>query len=546
MSKILKYNNEFHNKILSGLEKAERCVCATLGPAGRPVLMNNGHQTSLTKDGITVFREIELDDPIENSAIMALREASAKVASEAGDGTTTVTSLGVSIYRNGLKYTSANVNPVMVKSGLDKAAKAAISSIKSKARKISTKEDIKNVCLISSNGDEKISDVISDVFTKLGPDATIKIEESGSEIGYEIVDGFQLPNTGYMSPFFCTSDNMTCNFEKAYVLVFDGRLTNINELLPTLQSIAKAGVPLLIFADSVETEVLSNIIMNRIRTGLQVCCVRSPSYGEYRKAIYRDIAAITNGKVVSEETGIKLSQAVLGKDVLGFAKSVVVTKENTTIVGSGDNKELLDEYIANLKCQIDQTKDEFDLEKMKERYARLTNGIGKINIFAPTEIELKELRDRVDDAFCAARAAILEGVVPGGGSSLLAAKVELDSVSPAEIGIDPESDEVFGLKILSKSLESPIRGILENAGLDSSLVVEKIVEKISSGEDDAYGYNVSSKCYSNMFSTGIVDPCAVECSAIKNAVSVAGLLLTSSSCIVYDADKEQQDKMDRI
>ena len=216
MSKILKYNNEFHNKILSGLEKAERCVCATLGPAGRPVLMNNGRQTSLTKDGITVFRDIELDDPIENSAVMALREASAKVARDAGDGTTTVTSLGVSIYRNGLKYTSANASPVFVKSGLDKAAKAAISFIKSKARQISSKEDIKSVCMISSNGDERISEVISEVFSKLGPDATIKIEESGSEIGYEIVDGFQLPNTGYMSPFFCTSDNMTCNYEKAY------------------------------------------------------------------------------------------------------------------------------------------------------------------------------------------------------------------------------------------------------------------------------------------------------------------------------------------
>lgn len=540
MSKILKYNNEFHNKILAGLEKAERCVCATLGPAGRPVLMNNGVRTSLTKDGITVFRDIELDDPIENSAVMALREASAKVAAEAGDGTTTVTSLGVSIYRNGLKYTSSNVNPVFVKSGLDKAAKAAISFIRSESKSVSTKEDIKNVCLISSNGNEKISEVISEVFSKLGPDATIKIEESGSEIGYEIVDGFQLPNTGYMSPFFCTNDNMTCNYEKAYVLVVDGKLTNINELLPTLQSVAKAGVPLLIFADSVETEVLSNLIMNRIRTGLQVCCVRSPSYGENRKAIYRDIAALTNGKVVSEDTGIRIGQAILGRDVLGFAKSVVVTKENTTIVGSGDNKELLDEYISNLKSQIDQTKDEYDLEKMKERYARLTNGIGRINIFAPTEIELKELRDRVDDAFCAAKAAIMEGIVPGGGATLLAAKKYLDSVSPESIGIDQNSDEVFGLKILSKSLESPIRGILENAGLDSSLVVEKILVGIENGRED-FGFDAVTRTYVNMLEKGIVDPCAVECSAIQNAVSVAGLLLTSSSCIVKD-NKEKNIK----
>ena len=536
MSKLLKYNNEFHNKILSGLEKAERCVCATLGPAGRPVLINDGRRTSLTKDGITVFRDIELDDPIENSAVMALREASAKVASDAGDGTTTVTSLGVSIYRNGLKYTSANVNPVFVKSGLDKAAKAAIAYIRSESKNISSKDDIKNVCLISSNGDEKISEVISEVFSKLGPDATIKIEESGSEIGYEIVDGFQLPNTGYMSPFFCTSDNMTCNYEKAHILVVDGKLTNINELLPTLQSVAKAGVPLLIFADSVETEVLSNLIMNRIRTGLQVCCVRSPSYGENRKAIYRDIAALTDGKVVSEDTGIKLGQAVLGSDILGFAKSVVVTRENTTIVGAGDNKESLDTYIANLKSQIDQTKDEYDLEKMKERYARLTNGIGKINIFAPTEIELKELRDRVDDAFCAAKAAILEGIVPGGGATLLAAKEYLDEASPESIGIDPNSDEMFGLKILSKSLESPIRGILDNAGLDSSLVVEKVIDGIRSGKD-SFGFDAVTRTYVNMMEAGIVDPCAVECSAIQNAVSVAGLLLTSSSCIVKEPEK---------
>ena len=537
MSKILKYNNDFHNKILSGLEKAEKSVCATLGPAGRPVLMNDGRQTSLTKDGITVFRSIELDDPIENSAVMALREASSKVAREAGDGTTTVTSLGVSIYRNGLKYTSANASPVFVKSGLDKAARAAISFIRSEAKPISSKDEIKNVCMISSNGDERISEVISEVFSKLGPDATIKIEESGSEIGYEIVDGFQLPNTGYMSPFFCTSDNMTCNYEKAFVLVVDGRLTNINELLPTLQAVVKTGSPLLIFADSVETEVLSNLIMNRIRSGLQICCVRSPSYGEYRKAIYRDIAALTNGTVVSDETGIKLSQAVPGKNILGFAKSVVVTKENTTIVGSGDNKEELDKYIANLKSQIDQTKDDFDLEKMKERYARLTNGIGKINIFAPTEIELKELRDRVDDSFCAAKAAILEGVVPGGGASLLAAKSFLDSSVPEDLGINSSSDEMFGLNILSKSLESPIRGILENAGLDSSLVVEKVLEKISSGEKNC-GFDAVSRTYVDMFARGIVDPCAVECSAIQNAVSVAGLLLTSSSCIVKDPKKD--------
>ena len=536
---ILKYSNEFHNKILSGLEKAEKSVCATLGPAGRPVLMNDGRQTSLTKDGITVFRSIELDDPIENSAVMALREASAKVAKEAGDGTTTVTSLGVSIYRNGLKYTSANANPVFVKGGLDKAAKAAIKYIKSVSKPISSKEDIKKVCLISSNGDEKVSEVISEVFSKLGPDATIKIEESGSEIGYEIVDGFQLPNTGYMSPFFCTSENMTCNFEKAHVLIVDGKLTNINELLPTLQSIAKAGVPLLIFADSVETEVLSNLIMNRIRTGLQVCCVRSPSYGENRKAIYRDIAALTDGKVVSEETGIKLGQAVLGSDVLGFAKSVVVTKENTTIVGTGNNKEKLDEYISKLKLQIEQTKDDYDLEKMRERYARLTNGIGKINIFAPTEIELKELRDRVDDAFCSAKSAILEGVVAGGGSALLAAKNMLDSADPSEIGINEDSDEMFGLKILSKSLEFPIRGILENAGLDASLVVEKVSEGISAG-NPSYGYDVVTNSYGDMFEKGIIDPCAVECSAIQNSVSVAGLLLTSSSCIVKEKEKQDQ------
>ena len=278
--------------------------------------------------------------------------------------------------------------------------------------------------------------------------------------------------------------------------------------------------------------------MNRIRTGLQVCCVRSPSYGEYRKAIYRDIAALTNGKVVSEETGIKLGQAVLGKDVLGFAKSVVVTKENTTIVGAGNNKEELESYIAALKSQIDQTKDDFDLEKMKERYARLTNGIGKINIFAPTEIELKELRDRVDDSFCAAKAAILEGIVPGGGASLLAAKAFLDSSVPEDLGINSASDEMFGLTILSKSLESPIRGILENAGLDSSLVVEKVLERISSGEESC-GFDAISRTYVDMYGKGIVDPCAVECSAIQNAVSVAGLLLTSSSCIVKDVEKDK-------
>ena len=534
MAKIINYNTEFHNKILSGIEKAEKCVCSTLGPSGRPVLINDGRQTRLTKDGISVFQSIELEDPIENSAVIALREASAKVAKDAGDGTTTVTSLGSAIYRNGLKYTTMNVNPVQVKNGIDKASEKVIEFIKGQAKKISTKDDIKKVCLISSNGDEKVSDVISEVFSKLGTDATIQIEDSGTEIGYKIVDGFQLPNTGYLSPFFCTSEDMTCNMKDAMVMVLDGKITNVNEILPTLQSIIQAHVPLLIVAESIETEVMSTLIMNRLnpQVGLQVCCVRAPSYGENRKAIFRDIAMLCNGKVISDETGVLIKDAILGGTVLGLAKSVVVTKDTTTIVGSAKQEDM-DSYIATLKAHIENTTDEFDRKKMQERYARLTNGIGKINIFAPTEIELKELRDRVDDAFCAAKSALKEGIVPGGGTSLLKAKKSLEDWLKTQNMTD---DEMIGAKILCTSLEAPIRNILDNAGIDSSIVVGKILEF----ETENIGYDVVSKKYVDMIENGIIDPCQVECSAVQNAVSVAGLLLTSSSCVVQKPEEHKR------
>ena len=531
MSKIINYNNEFHNKILEGIDKAEKCVCSTLGPSGRPVLMNEGRQTRLTKDGITVFNSIELEDPIENSAVMALREASEKTANEAGDGTTTVTALGAAIYRNGLKYTTLNANPIQIKNGIDKAATKVIEIIRSKSTPISTKEDIKKVCLVSSNGDEKVSEVLAEVFDKLGKEATIQIEDSGSEIGYTIVDGFQLPNSGYLSPFFCTSDDMTCNLTNAYVLIVDGKITNINTILPTLQAVMRDRAPLLIVADSIESEVMSMLIMNRIQTGLQVCCIKAPSYGEYRKATYRDIAILTNGQVVSQDTGVTFDSAVPSdtNPVLGLAKSVSVTKETTTIVGCGNNKEEFDNYVKGLKAQIDATRDEFELKKMRERYARLTSGIAKISLFAPTKIELDELKDRFEDSHCAARAAIVEGVVPGGGSSLLLAKKELDDWKDSGVFGNVTQDEAIGISILLDSLDAPVRRILENAGIDASYVVSKILE---TDNIDNVGYNVVSKTITDMVKDGIIDPCTVECSAVANAASVAGLLLTSSACIV--------------
>ena len=531
MAKIINYNTDFHNRILGGIDKAERCVCSTLGPAGRPVLMNDGRRTRLTKDGITVFGSIELEDPIENSAVMALREASAKVAKEAGDGTTTVTALGAAIYRNGLKYTSMNANPVQIKSGIDKAARKVVEIIKSKAVKISSKEDVKRVCLISSNGDERVSDVVSDVFTKLGPDATIQIEESGSEIGYTIVDGFQLQNTGYLSPFFCTSEDMTCNFTNAYVMIVDGKITNVNTILPTLRAVMQDKVPLLIIADSIESEVMSMLVMNRLQRGLQVCCVKSPSYGEYRKAIYRDIATLVNGKVISEETGVSFDDAVPRDTdpVLGVAKMVSVSKETTTIVGCGDNKEALDAYIKGLKAQIDACKDDFELKKMGERYARLTSGIARISLNAPTQLELAELKDRFEDCHCAARAALAEGIVPGGGAALLMAKRELDGWHGKGVFGSLTGDEAIGVNILLESLEAPCRRILENAGLDASYVVAKILESDSTPN---VGYDVLKKSLVDMVEDGIIDPCLVECSAVLNAASIAGMLLTTSSCIV--------------
>ena len=550
MSKLINYNNEFHNKILDGIDKAERCVCSTLGPSGRPVLMNNGRQTRLTKDGITVFSSIELEDPIENSAVMALREASAKVANEAGDGTTTVTALGAAIYRNGLKYTTLNANPIQIKNGIDMAANKVVELIKSKAIPITTKEDIKKVCLISSNGDEKVSDVISEVFHKLGKDATIQIEDSGSEIGYTIVDGFQLQSSGYLSPFFCTSDDMTCNFTNAYVLIVDGKITNVMDILPILQAVSSEKAQLLIIADSIESEVMSMLIMNRLKTGFQVCCIKAPSYGEYRKAAYRDIAVLTNGRVISQDTGVSFDDATeLGPDgatrvispasALGVAKSIFVTKDSTTIVGCGDNKTEFDEYVKGLKAQIDACTDDFELKKMNERYARLTSGIGKISAFAQTELALKELKDRIEDAHCAARAAIAEGIVPGGGSALLLAKKELSNWKESGIFGTTTKDEEIGIAILLDSLEAPIRRILENAGIDASYIVSKILESDGSN----MGFNVVTKKMCDMVEAGVIDPCAVECSAVLNAASVAGLLLTSSSCVVTKPEPKNSPQL---
>lgn len=533
MAKIIDYNTNFHNKILAGIEKAEKCVGSTLGPSGRPVLLSNGRQTRLTKDGITVFNSIELSDPIENSAVTALREASAKVAKEAGDGTTTVTTLGAAIYRNGIRYASMNANPVHIKAGIEKASKKAIEIIKSKATPVSSKEDIKKICYISSNGDEKVSTVISEVFDKLGQDATIQVED-GSEIGYTIVDGFQLPHCGWLSPFFCTSDDMTCNFKNAYVLIVDGKITNINEILPTLQVVMQAKVPLLIFADSIESEVMSMLVMNRLRSGLQICCVKAPSYGEYRKATYRDIAKLTNGQVISQDTGITFDDAIPREEnpVLGVAKSVSVSKENCIIVGCGDNKEELDEYINGLKSQIDTSTDDFEIKKMSERYARLTSGIAKISVFAASELELDELKDRVEDAHCAARAAISMGIVPGGGTSLLMAYKELSK----DKFDDMTDDEKIGANIFLESLQAPIRRILTNAGIDASYIVSKIIDNDT---DSNIGYNVVKQEFTDMISDGVVDPCKVECSAIENAVSVAGSLLMASACVVNEPEKQE-------
>ena len=543
MAKQIIYDTNAKEKILAGVNKLERAVSSTLGPCGRNVIIDEYGSIHSTKDGVTVAKSITLKDPFENLGANAIKEVASKSNDKVGDGTTTSTLLAAAIYKNGLKYVNFGSNSTMIKNGIKKASEVVIEYVKKNSTKITSKEDIEKVATVSANGDKMIGTMIAEVMDKIGNDGTIKVENgNGTEMTSKIVEGMVIDQS-YASPYMVTnSDTMEAELENPFVLIANKKLANIQELLPSLQSISQTGRPIFVIADDFAEDILATMVMNKLR-GLNICAIKSPSFGDNRKQMLEDIAILCGGKVISDETGVKVESAVVGSDILGEAKRIVVNKENTVIFdGNGDDKELADRA-QSLRAQIKTCQSDQDKEKLQERLAKLTSGIGVISVGASTEAERKELRDRVDDAFSASKAALREGVVAGGGSTLLHAKkcLETHINGPFEGGVKYMSfvgDEKIGATILLQSLESPIKKILQNAGLDASYILNKILENDNTPNA---GYNVVTGQYVDMIQDGILDPTEVVINEVQNASSIAGLLLTTDALIVEEPAEKGQN-----
>ena len=525
MAKIVKYENDAKQKILEGINKLEKATSVTLGPAGRNVIIDQYGTIHSTKDGVTVAKSITLKDPFENLGANALKEIAEKNNKNCGDGTTTSTLLGAEIYRHGLKHVALGSNATSIKNGIKKAAEQAINYVKTMSKPISTKEDIKRVCTVSANGDEKIGEMIASVMDKIGKDGTIKVEDSQTmEMTSKVVEGMVL-DVGYVSPYMITKqETMEADLNEPFILLANKKVTNIQEVLPCLQSVSQSGHPLVIIGDEFQDDIIGTVIMNRLRPGgLNCVLVKSPSYGENRKSILEDIAITTGGRVVSDDLGTKLEAAVVGGTILGSAKRILVTKDSTVIFGGAGDAEQISARAESLRQQISNTTSEYDKEKLQERLAKLASGIGVIQVGADTEAERKELRDRVDDAFCAAKCAVKSGIVPGGGIALLKAG--------KDIHVDASNiDEANGVQILVESLRAPIAKILSNSGLNA----EKIISVIESNDSPNYGYNVIDGTYVDMVDAGIIDATDVVVNEIRNAASIASLLLTTEALIVEE------------
>lgn len=532
MAKILAYDAEAKQKILAGVEKLERAVATTLGPCGKNVIINEYGQIHSTRDGVTVAKAITLKDDFENLGANAIKEVAEKSNSRCGDGTTSSTILAASIYKNGLKYVSFGSNSTQIKNGIKKAADRAVDHIKKISKPISTKEEIKRVATVSANHDAEIGEIISEVMDKIGKDGTIKIEDGNTmELHSKIVKGMVVDQS-YVSPYMVTNaETGEAELDNPYILIANKKLNNIQEILPALQGVSKEQASLLVIADELQEDLIATFIVNRMRSGFTVVAVKSPSYGDSRKAILEDIAVLCGGRVVSDETGTKLANAVPGVGILGRASRVIVNKESTVIIGGAGDPAKVEERASALRKDIDSPNtSEYDRERLKERLAKLTSGIGIISVGATTETERKEKRDRVDDAFAASKAAVRSGIVPGGGVALLLARKALASWM---LETEFDGDEGIGARILFDSLDAPAKKILENAGEDASLVVGKLTES-----SDGSGYNVLTKEYVDMLEDGVVDPAEVVINEIQNAASVSGLLLTTDCLVVEEPKKE--------
>ncbi|WP_457560338.1 chaperonin GroEL [Caminibacter sp.] len=519
-AKEIVYGDAARNELLAGVEKLANAVRVTMGPKGRNVLLERSFGAPhITKDGVSVAKEVELKHPVENMGAQLVKEVASKTADEAGDGTTTATVLAHAIFKEGLKYVTAGANPIMVKRGMDKAVEAIIEELKKMSKTVENKEQIAQVATISANNDKKIGELIAEAMDKVGKDGVITVEEGKSlQDELEVVEGMQF-DRGYLSPYFVTdTDKMVAEMNDAYILLYDKKISSMKDLLPLLEKMVQAGnKPLLIIAEDIDGEALATLVVNKLRGVLNVCAVKAPGFGDRRKAMLQDIAILTGGQVISEELGRTLESATL--EDLGQAGRVVVDKENTTIVDGKGDKAAIEARIKQIKNEIEETTSDYDREKLQERLAKLSGGVAVIKVGAATEIEMKEKKDRVDDALSATKAAVEEGIVIGGGAAILKAakNIEIEAV---------DADEQIGIDIIKNAVKAPIKQIAQNAGYEAGVVVMSVEEA-----DENTGFNAASGEYVNMFEAGIIDPTKVERIALQNAASVGSLLLTTEAAV---------------
>ena len=530
-AKQLQFDEVARHSLLRGVEKLAKAVKATLGPSGRNVILDKKYGSpTITKDGVTVAKEIELEDPYENMGAQLVREVASKTSDIAGDGTTTATVLAEAIYREGLKNVTAGANPTSLQRGINKAAEAVVSELGKISKKVSDSHEIAQVATVSANWDKTIGAIIADAMEKVGKDGTITVEEAKSiETTLDVVEGMQF-DKGYLSPYFATNaEAMEAILENAYVLIHEKKISSLKDLLPLLEKVAKGGRPLLIIAEDVEGEALATLVVNKLRGTLQICAVKAPGFGDRRKAMLEDIAVLTGGRCITEDLGIKLES--IGLDDLGKAKRIVVEKEATTIVeGEGKGKDIQGR-VAQIRRQIEETTSDYDREKLQERLAKLAGGVAVINVGAATETEMKEKKARVEDALHATRAAVEEGIVPGGGVALIRAQKVLDTLKL-------EGDEAIGAQIVRRAIEQPLRTLADNAGQEGALIVQEV--KKGKGNE---GYNVATGKYEDLVKAGVVDPTKVTRSALQHASSISGLLLTTEALITELPEAEKAPAM---
>ena len=530
MAKDIKFNIEAREQMKQGVDQLANAVKVTLGPKGRNVILEKKFGApQITKDGVTVAKEVELADPFQNAGAQLVKSVASKTGDDAGDGTTTATVLAQAIVREGLKNVAAGANPMDLKRGIDKAVATVVDCIKQQSEPVAADyQKIEQVATVSANNDPEIGKLLADAMQKVSKDGVITIEEAkGRDTTIGVVEGMQF-DRGYLSSYFVTdTEKMECVMENPYILIYDKKISNLKDFLPILEPAVQSGRPLLVIAEDVDSEALTTLVVNRLRTQLKICAVKAPGFGDRRKAMLQDIATLTGGIVISEDTGLKLEQATI--DMLGTCDKVTVSKDNTTIVNGHGQKELIQDRINQIKNEIANTTSDYDKEKLQERLAKLSGGVAVLYVGAPSEVEMKEKKDRVDDALCATRAAIEEGIIPGGGVAYIRAQQAL-----ADLKGD-NTDENTGIQIIRRAIEEPLRQIVENAGLEGSVVVNEV----RNGKGD-YGYNARVDKYENLKASGIIDPAKVTRVALENAASIAGMFLTTE-CVICDIKEDKPE-----